>query len=60
MKLDGVLEKKEILNIYLNEIPFGGNLYGVEEASKSFYDKNAIDLTLAESAYLAAIINAPT
>ncbi|MHB1330689.1 MAG: transglycosylase domain-containing protein [Minisyncoccota bacterium] len=60
VKLDGVLEKDEILNIYLNEIPFGGNLYGVQEASKAFYAKDAKDLTLAESAYLAAIINAPT
>lgn len=60
IKLDGVLEKDEILNIYLNEIAFGGSLYGVEEASQSFYRKSAKDLTLAESAYLAAIINAPT
>ena len=60
IKLDGVLEKDEILNIYLNEIAFGGGLYGVEEASQSFYRKSAKDLTLAESAYLAAIINAPT
>ncbi len=60
IKLDGVLDKNEILNIYLNEIPFGGSLYGVEEASQSFYRKSAKDLTVAESAYLAAIINAPT
>lgn len=60
VKLDGVLGKDEILNIYLNEIPFGGNLYGVQEASRAFYAKDAKDLTLAESAYLAAIINAPT
>lgn len=60
VKLDGVLTKDEILNIYLNEIPFGGSLYGVQEASVSFYGKDAKDLTLAESAYLGAIINAPT
>lgn len=60
VKLDRSLSKDEILNIYLNEIPFGGNLYGVEEASQSFFGKDAKDLTLAESAYLAAMINAPT
>ncbi|MEK7194068.1 MAG: PBP1A family penicillin-binding protein [Patescibacteria group bacterium] len=60
IKLDGILSKEDILNIYLNEIPFGGNLYGVQEASRNFFNKNAKDLTLAESAYLAAIINAPT
>ena len=60
IKLDGVLDKDEILNIYLNEIAFGGSLYGVEEASQSFYRKSAKELTVAESAYLAAIINAPT
>ncbi len=60
IKLDGALTKEQILNIYLNEIPFGGNLYGVEEASQNFFRKKAKDLTLAESAYLAAIINRPT
>ncbi len=60
LKLDGVLKKEEILNIYLNEIPFGGSLYGVQEASRNFYNKEASDLTIAESAYLGAIINAPT
>ncbi len=60
IKLDGVLSKEDILNIYLNEIPFGGNLYGVQEASRNFFNKDAKDLTLTESAYLAAIINAPT
>lgn len=60
IKLDNSLSKDEILNLYLNEIPFGGNLYGVQEASESFYGKDAKDLDLAESAYLAAIINRPT
>ncbi len=60
IKLDGALTKEQILNIYLNEIPFGGNLYGVEEAAQNFYRKSAKDLTLVESAYLAAIINRPT
>lgn len=60
LKLDKEYSKDEILGIYLNEIPYGGSLYGISEASKAFFGKNPIDLTLAESAYLAAIPNAPT
>ena len=60
VKLEKMMTKEEILTLYLNEAPYGGNIYGIEEASKAFYGKNPIDLTLAESAYLAAIPNAPT
>lgn len=60
LKLEKVMSKDEILTTYLNEAPYGGNIYGVEEAAKSFFGKNAFDLTLAESAYLAALPNAPT
>jgi penicillin-binding protein 1C len=59
-KLEGVYTKDEILNLYLNEIPYGGTIYGIGEASASFFGKPASDLTLAESAYLAAIPKAPT
>jgi len=59
-KLEKVLSKDEILNLYLNGVPLGGQIYGVEEASKSYYGKDAKDLTVAESAYLAAMIQAPT
>lgn len=60
LKLEQVLSKEQILEIYLNETPYGGNLYGVEEASGAFFDKRAGDLSLAESAYLAALPQAPT
>ncbi len=60
LKLERVLSKTEILSLYLNEISYGGNVYGIEEASKRFFDKEAKDLTLAEAAYLAAIPKAPT
>jgi len=60
LKLENILSKDEILSMYLNEIPYGGNMYGVEEASKSFYGKSASNLTIAESAYLAALTQAPT
>jgi 1A family penicillin-binding protein len=60
IKLEKVLTKDEILNLYLNEIPYGGNIYGIEEASQTLLGKSAKDLNVAESAYLAAIPQAPT
>lgn len=60
VKLDSELSKDEILNIYLNDSPFGGNIYGVEEASRLYFNKSAKDVNLAEAAYLAAIPNSPT
>lgn len=60
IKLEKVLSKDQILNTYLNEAPYGGSIYGVEEASKTFFGKSAKDVTLAESAYIAAIPQAPT
>lgn len=60
IKLEQVMSKDEILEMYFNEIPYGGNIYGIEEASESFFNKSAKDLTLAEAAYLASIPQAPT
>lgn len=60
LKLEKVLSKDQILNTYLNENPYGGSIYGVEEASKTFFGKSAKDVTLAEAAYIAAIPQAPT
>jgi 1A family penicillin-binding protein len=60
MKIDQTMSKERILEYYLNEIPYGGNVYGIEEAAKTFFSKKAKDLTLAEAAYLAAIPQAPT
>lgn len=60
VKLEKVLSKEEILTMYLNEAPYGGNIYGVAEASRAFFGKEPRDITLAESAYLAAIPNGPT
>ena len=52
--------KKEILEMYLNEIGFGGNVYGIEEASLTFFGKNAKDLSLPEAALLAGLPQSPT
>ncbi|HXK35328.1 MAG TPA: penicillin-binding protein [Candidatus Paceibacterota bacterium] len=60
LKIEQVLGKEEILAAYLNETPYGGNLYGVYEASQAFFGKEPGDLTKAEAAYLAAIPKAPT
>ncbi len=60
LKVDRRLSKDEILQIYLNEAPYGGTIYGVEEASQTYLGKKASELTLAESAYLAAIPQSPT
>ena len=60
LKLEQQYGKDEILGIYLNEIPYGGNIYGIQEASQNFLAKNPADLTIAEAAYLAAIPNAPS
>ncbi len=60
LKVERILTKDEILELYLNEAPYGGNIYGAEEASRHFYGKSASELTLAEAAYLAALPQAPT
>ena len=60
LKIEKELSKDDILATYLNEIPYGGSVYGIKEAANYFFSKNPVDLTLAESAYLAAIPKAPT
>ncbi|PIR69598.1 MAG: hypothetical protein COU47_02475 [Candidatus Niyogibacteria bacterium CG10_big_fil_rev_8_21_14_0_10_46_36] len=60
IKIEQILSKEEILNLYLNEIPYGGQTYGIEAASQTFFGKPAKELTLAESAYLASLPQSPT
>lgn len=60
LKMEKELSKDRILEIYLNEIPYGGSNYGAETASQSYFGKSANDISLAESAYLAALPQAPT
>jgi 1A family penicillin-binding protein len=52
--------KDEIMEMYLNQIPYGSNLYGAEVASQTFFGKPAKDLDIAEAAMLAAIPQATT
>lgn len=60
VRLEQIMTKEEILTLYLNESPYGGNIYGVQEATREFFGKDASDVTLAEAAYIAAIPQAPT
>ena len=60
IKIDKSMPKEKILEAYLNEAPYGGTIYGIEEAAKTYFNKSAHELTLAESAYLAAIPQSPT
>ncbi|MEZ4180551.1 MAG: PBP1A family penicillin-binding protein [Candidatus Doudnabacteria bacterium] len=59
-KVEAHFTKDEILELYLNEIPYGRNAYGVEAAAQSYFGKSATQLNLAESAYLASFPQAPS
>ncbi len=60
IKMEIVLEKDEILTIYLNDIYFGAGAYGVYEASMAYFNREPMELTLAECAMIAGIIQAPS
>jgi len=59
IRLEQILEKDEILELYLNQVYWGHNLYGVETASQSYFNKPASELSLAEAALMAGLIPAP-
>ncbi len=58
-KMELLLTKDEILEIYLNQIYFGHGAYGVQIASKTYFGKNVADITLEEAAFLAGLPKAP-
>lgn len=59
-RIDRSLSKDEILFLYLNQIYFGSGAYGVEAAARTYFDKHARDLSIAESAQLAGLPKAPS
>ncbi|MFH1745006.1 MAG: penicillin-binding protein, partial [bacterium] len=59
-KIEKKYTKDEILQMYLNEIPYGSTAYGVEAASQRFFGKSVRDVNIAEAAVLAAIPQAPS
>ncbi|ERT03621.1 transglycosylase family protein, partial [Lyngbya aestuarii BL J] len=54
------MNKDEILQAYINRLPMGGNLYGVEAASRAYFNIPATDLSLSQASLLAALPNDPT
>jgi penicillin-binding protein 1C len=60
LQLDRLMTKDEILETYLNVAPYGGNLRGVEAASRKYFGKRAGDLSLAEAALIAGLPQSPS
>jgi len=58
--VEGLYSKDQILEMYLNKVSYGGTAYGVEAASQTYFGKRAKDLTLAESAFIAGLPEAPS
>ena len=59
IKMEKMFTKDEILEMYLNTIYFGSNAYGIENASKIYFNKSATDLTINEACCLAGLIKSP-
>src|SRR3989344_2575092 len=58
--VDGTFTKEEILEMYFNQVAYGGAAYGIEEAAQTYFGKPASQLSLAESAMLAGLPAAPS
>jgi penicillin-binding protein 1A len=60
IKLSQKYTKKQIITAYLNDVSFGGNIYGIEEASQTYFGEPASKLDIAQSALLAGMVQAPS
>ncbi len=60
LQIEWYFSKDEILEMYFNKIPYGSNAFGIEAASKTFFDKHSSELTMAEAAILASLPKAPS
>lgn len=60
ISLERKYSKDEILNFYLNQIPYGSNSYGIEAAAQTYFNKSAKELNLTEAVYLASLPKAPS
>jgi len=58
--VEGIYSKHQILELYLNQIPYGSTAYGIESASELYFGKPAKDLTLAQAALIAGLPQSPT
>jgi penicillin-binding protein 1A len=59
LRLEQVFTKDQIMEMYLNQVYWGHNTYGVETASRSYFNKHASELNLAEASMMAGLIQAP-
>ena len=59
LRIEQIFTKTQILEMYLNQVYWGHNTYGVETAAQSYFNKSSADLSLAESAMMAGLIQAP-
>lgn len=59
-RFENIYNKQEVLNLYLNTVPFGEDTYGIEEGAKRFFSKPAKELKLEEAAVLVGMLKAPT
>ncbi len=59
-QLERRYDKEQILEMYLNEVYFGGGAYGIEAAAQHYFDKSVDELTLNESAVLVGVLTSPT
>ncbi|MGB5078301.1 MAG: PBP1A family penicillin-binding protein [Sphingorhabdus sp.] len=60
LAIETKFSKEEILELYLNKVYFGGGAYGVDAASRKFFDHGAEKLSLAEAAIIAGLVKAPS
>ena len=60
VKLERSYTKSEIINMYMNQVFFGSNAYGIKAAAQTFFGKSPVDLTVEEAATLVGMVNKPT
>ncbi len=60
MAMETKFSKEQILELYLNKVYFGGGAYGVDAASRRFFDHGAEDISLAEATIIAGLVKAPS
>ncbi|MGV3706677.1 MAG: penicillin-binding protein 1A [Arcticibacter sp.] len=60
VRLESVYSKEEIIELYLNTVPMGGNIYGIERASRVFFNKTSGELKMEEAAVLVGMLKANT
>jgi len=59
-ELERRYSKEKILEMYLNQVYFGNNAYGIERAASRYFDKTAAELNVAQAAFLAGLVKAPS